>query len=57
MATRRFVRHDDEVVGVGRLAELESDVLKKRRFSSAFGKKKNFDETQMVFQVWPTQKF
>ena len=30
MATCRFVQHDDEVVGVGRLAELESDVLKKR---------------------------
>jgi len=57
MATRRFVRHDNEDVGVGRLAELESDVSKKRKFSSAFGKKKKFDESQMVFQVWPTQKF
>ncbi|KAF8816116.1 hypothetical protein BYT27DRAFT_7185355 [Phlegmacium glaucopus] len=53
---RRFVSHKDDAKGIGRLSEQDKDTLRKKKFVTAFGRNRNFDEGQMLFHVLPSQK-
>jgi hypothetical protein len=56
VCTRRFIRHDEDVEGVGRLGELAKDTLRKKKFVAVFSRNRNFDEGQMVFHILPAQR-
>ncbi|KAF8816119.1 hypothetical protein BYT27DRAFT_7185359 [Phlegmacium glaucopus] len=53
---RRFVSTKKDVKGLGRVVEQDKDTFRKKKFVTAFGRNRNFDEGQMVFQVLPSRK-